>query len=98
MKKNVLLRVQSSSFEKCSHCLEGKQNRLSFKTNPPHRQPNLLDLVHSYVCGHLKVKTNGGASYFVTFIDDHSGKLWVYALKSKDQVFGKFKEFQALAE
>ncbi|KAG6407327.1 hypothetical protein SASPL_130316 [Salvia splendens] len=55
VKKNVLPGAQSSSFEKCSQCLEGKQNRLSSKTNPPHRQPNLLDLVHSDVYGPLKV-------------------------------------------
>lgn len=98
VKKNILQGAKSSIFDKCSHCLEGKQTRVSFKTNPPHRQPNVLDLVHSDVCGPLKVKTLGGASYFVTFIDDHSRKLWVYALKTKDQVLEKFKEFQALVE
>ena len=30
-----------------------------------------------------------------TFIDDHSRKLWVRILKSKDQVLDAFKEFQA---
>ncbi|KAG6399745.1 hypothetical protein SASPL_141228 [Salvia splendens] len=63
VKKNVLPGAQSSSFEKCSHCLEGKHNRVSFKTNPPHRQPNLLDLVHLDVCGPLKVKTNDSHSH-----------------------------------
>ncbi|RDX81118.1 hypothetical protein CR513_38245, partial [Mucuna pruriens] len=42
-------------------------------------------LVHSDVCGPLKVKSFSGALYFVTFIDNCSRKLWVYALKSKDQ-------------
>lgn len=43
----------------------------------------------------MKTRTFGGDLYFVTFIDDHSRKLWVYALKTKDQVFGVFKQFQA---
>jgi hypothetical protein len=34
----------------------------------------------------------------VSFIDDYSHKTWVYLLKSKDEVFGKFKEFKALIE
>jgi transposase InsO family protein len=34
----------------------------------------------------------------VSFIDDYSHKTWVYFLKSKDQVFSKFKEFKALIE
>jgi len=35
---------------------------------------------------------------FVTFIDDCSRKLWVYVLKTKDQVLEKFKEFYVLVE
>ena len=58
----------------------------------------MLELVHSDVCGPLKVKSYGGASYFVTFIDDYSRKLWVYALKTKDHVLEKFKEYHALVE
>ena len=34
----------------------------------------------------------------MTFIDDHSGKLWVSPLKTKDQVLSVFKEFHARAE
>jgi transposase InsO family protein len=34
----------------------------------------------------------------VSFIDDYSRKTWVYFLKSKYEVFGKFKEFKALIE
>ncbi len=36
--------------------------------------------------------------YFVTFIDDHSRKVWVRLLKSKDQVLEAFKEFHAQVE
>ena len=39
-----------------------------------------------------------GYVYYVTFIDDYARKTWVYFLKSKDEVFGKFKEFKALVE
>ena len=46
----------------------------------------------------MKTKTLRGALYFVTFIDDCSSKLWVYVLKSKDQVLGVFKQFQASVE
>ena len=38
------------------------------------------------------------AEYFVTFIDDHSRKIWIYFLKTKDEVFNRFKEFKALVE
>jgi transposase InsO family protein len=39
-----------------------------------------------------------GYVYYVSFIDDYSRKTWVYFLKSKDEVFSKFKEFKVLIE
>jgi hypothetical protein len=39
-----------------------------------------------------------GYVYYVSFIDDYSHKTWIYLLKSKDEVFSKFKEFKALIE
>jgi transposase InsO family protein len=39
-----------------------------------------------------------GYVYYVYFIDDYSHKTWVYFLKSKDEVFSKFKEFKDLIE
>jgi len=31
----------------------------------------------------MSIKTHSSASYFVTFIDDASRKVWMYVLKSK---------------
>jgi transposase InsO family protein len=39
-----------------------------------------------------------GYVYYVSFINDYSRKTWLYILKSKDEVFNKFKEFKALIE
>ena len=97
-KKDMLPGLKNINLEKCSHCMIGKQTRVSFKKHPPSRKSGLLKLVHSDISGPLKVKSFGGALYFVTFIDDYSRKLWVYALKSKDQVLEKFEEFHASVE
>lgn len=97
-KKNLLSGVKSAKLEKCVHCLAGKQRRVSFKSRPPSKKSDLLELVHSDVCGPIKPLTLGGAAYFVTFIDDHSRKLWVYFLKTKDQVLNVFKQFQVSVE
>ncbi|GKD16351.1 putative RNA-directed DNA polymerase [Tanacetum coccineum] len=90
-KKNVLSGVHDIILKKCSHCLVGKQTRRAFKSRPSFRTENILDLVHSDVCDPMKTKTLGGCSYFVTFIDDHSRKVWIYTLKTKDQVLNVFK-------
>jgi hypothetical protein len=39
-----------------------------------------------------------GSMYYVSFIDDFSCKTWIYFLKTKDEVFSRFKEFKALVE
>ena len=36
--------------------------------------------------------------YYVSFIDDFSRKTWIYFLRKKSEVFGRFKEFKALVE
>ena len=97
-RKNLLLGMKGEALEKCTHCFAGKQNRVSFTRSAPSRKSDILDLVHSDVCGPMKTRTLGGSLYFVTFLDDNSRKLWVYTLKSKDQVFETFKQFHALVE
>ncbi|KAG7553078.1 Zinc finger CCHC-type superfamily [Arabidopsis thaliana x Arabidopsis arenosa] len=97
-KKEAIPRISGLHLEKCAHCLRGKQHMVSFKSSVPSRKPKVLDLVHSDVCGPMKTKSLGGASYFVTFIDDHSRKLWVFTMRTKDQVLGYFKQFVALVE
>ena len=57
-----------------------------------------MELVHSDVCGTMPSTSLSGYVYYVTFIDDYSRETWVYFLKSKDEVFGKFKEFKSLVE
>jgi transposase InsO family protein len=97
VKKNLLKGVKGVHLNKCADCLAGKQHRVAFKSQPPHKKPELLDLVHSDVCK-MSVRSLGGAKYFVTFIDDFSRKVWAYALKSKDQVLEVFKQFQSSVE
>ena len=58
----------------------------------------ILELIHSDVCGPMPSTSLSGYVYYVAFIDDYSHKTWIYFLKSKDEVFGKFKEFKALVE
>ncbi|BBG96644.1 hypothetical protein Prudu_005502 [Prunus dulcis] len=67
----------------CMHCLAGKHHRASFQHGHAQRKPNVLDVVYSNVCGLMTTSTLGGARYFVTFIDDHSRKVWAYALRTK---------------
>lgn len=41
----------------------------------------------------MKVKSFGGPSYFVTFVDNDSMKVWAYTIKNKSDVFDVVKNF-----
>lgn len=56
-----------------------------------------FQLVHSDVV-EMDVLSTGGNKYFVTFLDDHTRKLWFYPMAHKSEVFEKFKIFTAYAE
>ena len=54
-----------------------------------------MELVLTDLVGPMQVTSIGGSTYFMTFIDDFSGKTWVCFLKSKFEAFDKFLEFKA---
>ena len=83
-------------FEVCEGCAQGKQIRATFPREPATRAKDVLDLVHSDVCGPMEETSLGGNKYFITFIDDKSRYTTVYFMKSKDEAFEKFKEFEAM--
>ena len=55
-------------------------------------------MVYFDVCGPIEVESIGGNIYFVTFVDDASGKVWVFLLRTKSQVFQTFPRFHAIVE
>lgn len=83
---------------KCKSCMIGKVHTLPFPKQSETCAKDILDVVHSDVCGPINVPSVGGSKYFLTFIDDRSRRIFIYFMKSKDEVFDKFKEFQKLVE
>ena len=81
----------------CESCIGGKQCKSSFSLSTT-QTSEPLELVHSDLCGKMGKKSLGGAEYFLTFLDDKTHYTWVYALKTKDQVYSKFKEWKAEVE
>jgi hypothetical protein len=75
----------------------GKNVKGSFLSSD-NRSKEILDLIHSNVCGPMIVASLNGYLYFVLFIDDHSQKTWIYFLKNKDGFLVKFQEFKARVE
>ncbi|KAK3038599.1 hypothetical protein RJ639_027262 [Escallonia herrerae] len=93
-KRKLLQGVKSCKLDFCKFCVFGKQKRVSFKA-ASHTSKGVLDYIHSDVWGPIRHISNGGARYFVTFIDDFSRKVWVYFMKHKSEVFNVFKQWKA---
>ena len=81
----------------CRGCALGKYAKAAFPRSN-RRAKSVLGLILLDICGPMSVKALSGAEYFLTFIDDHSRKTWIYFLKIKDEVLCQFKEFKTLVE
>ncbi|KAG6706623.1 hypothetical protein I3842_07G230600 [Carya illinoinensis] len=97
LSRGKLPELKSVDFSMCESCVMGKQKKVSFLKSD--RTPKTrLDLVHTDVWGPSPVASLGGSRYYVTFIDDHSRKVWVYFLKHKSDVFNVFKIWKVMVE
>jgi hypothetical protein len=92
-----LLDFKIKKIEVCKGCALGKHAKTAFPSSE-HRSREILDLIHSDVCGPMTSTSLSGNIYYVSFIDDSSWKTWIYFMKTKDEVFEKFQEFKALVE
>lgn len=59
---------------------------------------NILDFVHTDVCGPFPVPSIGGCRYFVSLLDDRSRFAWMYHIEAKSDVYDRFKEWVPVVE
>lgn len=82
----------------CAVCMKGKITVMPFPKHSSTISKELLSLVHTDICGPMRTQSMGGAKYFITFIDDRSRRIFVYLLKSRDEVFDVFVKFKTMVE
>ena len=81
--------AQTCKLDFCEHCIKGKKTMVKF--GPViHNTEGILDYIHLDVWGPFKNSSLGGHHYYVTFVDDFSRRVWVYTMKTKDEVLGIF--------
>ncbi|KAJ9563088.1 hypothetical protein OSB04_008248 [Centaurea solstitialis] len=81
-------------FSNCESCLTGKMTKHPFNKDNE-RANDLLEIIHTDVCGPFSHEARGGYRYFITFTDDFSRYGYVYLIRHKSEAFEKFKEFQS---
>ena len=92
-KDGLLDSFDFESFETCESCLLGKMTKTPF-SKQGERVSDLLELIHSDVCGPMSKEARGDFRYFITFTDDVSRYGYIYLMKHKSESFEKFKEFK----
>ncbi|KAJ9557744.1 LOW QUALITY PROTEIN: hypothetical protein OSB04_012358 [Centaurea solstitialis] len=93
LKGGFLGTIDFKPFDNCESCLSGKMTKAPFnKYNE--RAADLLEIVHTDVCGPFSHEARGGYRYFITFTDDFSRYGYVYLIRHKSESFEKFREYQ----
>jgi len=83
--------------EVCEACQLRKQAKHPFPAQTTHVSSKPLEMIHSDVWT-TKTESIGGCQYYMSFIDDHTRKVWVYFMKHKGEVFQHFLNFKAMVE
>lgn len=85
-----------SDFQVCIECIKGKQTNVRKKD--VNRCGDVLELIHTDICGPFSTPSWNGQQYFITFIDDYSRYNYLYLIHEKSQSLDVFKNFKAEVE
>ena len=89
---------QSGDKEVCKPCVEGKHHKQKFPKVGGTRASEVLELVHTDVCGKMETESLSGKEYFISFIDDKSRHTWTYPIKRKSDSYSIFLEWKSQVE
>nr|GEW91104.1 copia-type polyprotein [Tanacetum cinerariifolium] len=82
----------------CEDCMIGKQTKNVIPKMSNWRAEEVLELIHSDICGPITPASHTENRYFLSFIDDYSHKGWVYLITEKSQALESFKQFKRKVE
>ena len=78
----LLESLDYESLDACKPCLLGKMTKTPF-SRTMERATDLLEILHTDVCGPMNVEVSGGYRYFFTFTDDLRRYGYIYLMKHK---------------
>jgi hypothetical protein len=78
--------------EQCVDCIKGKYIKKIKKDVK--RSTEILEIIHTDICGLFPVKSVDDYDSFITFTDDYSHYGYIYAIKERSKALDKFKIFK----
>ncbi|KAH9714963.1 Integrase catalytic domain-containing protein [Citrus sinensis] len=97
IKDSILHKLDFSDFGTCVDCVKGKLTAKTRKERTQ-RSQQVLELVHTDICGPFTPIAIVGYKYFITFIDDFSRYGHVELLAEKSESLYVFQAFKANVE
>ena len=90
----LLESLDYESVDACEPCLMGKMTKTLF-FGTMERATDLLEIIHTDVCGPMNIEARDKYHYFLIFTDDLRRYEYIYLMKHKSETFEKFNEFQS---
>ncbi|XP_022889256.1 uncharacterized protein LOC111404718 [Olea europaea var. sylvestris] len=92
----ILEPLDLTNFHVCVECIKGK--RTNMRKLGAERATDVLELIHTDICGPFPTTSWNGQQYFITFINDYSRFGFLYLIHEKSQSLDVFKSFKAEVE
>ena len=94
---NVILNpLDFTDFDICVNCIKDKQT--SIKRLDVNRTSDVLELIHTDICGLFPTASWNGQPYFILFINDYSRYDYLYLIHEKSQSLDVFKSYKIEVE
>ncbi|GJU37393.1 putative RNA-directed DNA polymerase [Tanacetum coccineum] len=84
--------TKDSHVSPCDICHKAKQTREPFPFSD-HQTTEIGELIHLDLWGPYKVISKDGFRYFLTIVDDYTRAVWIYLIKTKDEVYYHFVSY-----
>jgi hypothetical protein len=97
IKNDILHSLDFSNSDYCIDCIKGKYAK-QIKKGEAKRSAEILESIHTNICGLFPVKSVDGFDSFITFMDDFLCYRYIYPIKERSEALDKFKIFKAEVE
>jgi hypothetical protein len=93
IKDDILYPLDFSNSDYCIDCIKGKYTK-QVKKGEAKRSAEILEIIHTYICGLFPVKSVDSFDSFIIFTDDFSHYSYIYLIKERSEALDKFKIFK----
>jgi len=92
----LLKTLDFTNFGTCVDCIKEKQTNNTIKSIK--RSSEILEIMHTDICGSFLTPYLNGQRYFISFIKNHTQCVYIYILNDKAEELNAFKTYRVEVE